>query len=287
MQRRVFLRQAAGLGLGLVAAAAVSPALADTIITPQQGGGFASSYTAGANQPWTGWTTSSGLGYAYVYLFTNPDSNTTIIGNIPVNEAVTITAYAPGEILAPPNPIWYQVSSSVGTGWVYSGLVTEIQPIMLPASAVAPPPGPIPAPVGSGRSIGVSLSRQWLWAYDSGAVALQAPVTTGMPQKPTPTGIYAIQKIIPKFKFLSPWAAGSPFWYPDSATTYALQFRTDGYYIHDAPWRPYYGPGTNLPHLDPDGSVRAGSHGCINTQLNTILFLASWVSVGTPVRIIV
>lgn len=69
-----------------------------------------------------------------------------------------------------------------------------------------------------------------------------------------------------------------------------MQFRSDGYYIHDAPWRPYYGPGTDLPHMDPDmdpdGTVRAGSHGCVNTQLVTIEFLAPWTPLGAPVSII-
>jgi hypothetical protein len=284
MQRRTFLKVAAGLPAALLATQA-APALADSAIV-QQGGQYVSIYTAGGATGWTGYANAGGVGYSYIYLYSGPSSESTWLANIPVNQPLTVYAYAPGEILAPPNPLWYNVSAPQGSGWVYSGLVSNIPPVTLPAAMVAPPLGPIPAPVGSGRSIGVSLSRQHLWAYDGGGVAWDADVTTGEPAKPTPTGLYAIQVKIPNFKFISPFPPGSPFWYPDSPTHYALQFRTDGFYIHDAPWRPYYGPGTDLPHMDPDGTVRAGSHGCVNTQLATINFLVPWTSIGTPVRII-
>jgi lipoprotein-anchoring transpeptidase ErfK/SrfK len=284
MQRRTFLKAAALLPFA-GATASVAPAFADTTET-YQGGQEVSTYTAGSNQAWTGWASSGGVGYTYVYLFSEPNTESTQLASIPVNTPVTVIGYSPGEILAPPNPLWYNTQTPDGTGWIYSGLVTNVQPVLLPASAVAPPPGPIPGPVGTGLSIAVSLSRQHLWAYNGSSVYLDTDVTTGAPDTPTPTGLYYILAKIPNFKFISPWPAGSPLWYPDSPTHYALQFRDDGYYIHDAPWRLYNGPGTDLPHLDPDGTVRAGSHGCINTQYAPIMALASWAQVGTPVNII-
>lgn len=284
MQRRTVLKMVAGLPAALLAAQA-APALADTKIV-QQGGQYVSTYTAGGATGWTGYANAGGAGYSEIYMYSEASSQSTWLANIPVNQPVTVNAYAPGEVLAPPNPLWFNISAQQGTGWVYSGLVSNIPPVTLPAAMMAPPPGPIPAPVGFGRSIGVSLSRQRLWAYENGAAVLVADVTTGEPLKPTPTGLYAIQVKIPNFKFISPFLPSSPFWYPDSPTHYALQFRSDGFYIHDAPWRPYYGPGTDFPHMDPDGTVRAGSHGCVNTEYATIAFLASWTSIGTPVRII-
>lgn len=273
MQRRKFLKLAAGLPAVVLAAQAL-PAFAD------------SSYQPGPSYGWTGYANAGGVGYTYIYLYSGPNTESTQLGSIAVNDALSVIGYATGEELAPHNPLWYNVQSAQGNGWVYSGLVSRTPPVLLSAAQVAPPPGPIPAPVGSGRSIGISLSRQWIWAYDGGSVALSAPVTTGAPDKPTPAGLYYIQAKIPNFVFRSPWAPSSPYWYPDSPTHYAMQFRTDGYYIHDAPWRPYYGPGTNLPHLDPDGTVREGSHGCVNTQLATIEFFAAWTPLGAPVRII-
>jgi len=285
VRRRTLLKAAAALPLAVVAAAQAAPALAGSTIT-YANGSYSSSYTAGTNQPWTGWVSSGGAGYQYAYLYSGPSSDSQWLANVPVNQAVSVTAYAPGEVLAPPNPLWYNVIAAQGSGWIYSGLVTEIQPVLLPASAVAPPAGPIPGPIGSGRSIAVSLSRQHLWAYDGATLAWQGDITTGMPDKSTPTGLYSVQKKIPSFKFISPYPVGSPYWYPDSPTHFALQFRADGYYIHDAPWRPYYGPGTDLPHLDPDGTVRAGSHGCVNTKLDTITFLAPWTPLGAAVLIV-
>lgn len=284
MQRRAFLKLAAGMPAAVLAAQA-APALAASSIVDQNGQ-YVSTYTPGSVPGWTAFTSAGGVGYSYVYLYSGPSTNSTWLASVPVNQPVTVTAYSPGETLAPPNPLWYQVSTTQGTGWVYSGLISTSAPVTVPASAVAPPPGPIPGPVGSGKSIGISLSRQHLWAYDGATVAIDADVTTGAPDKPTPTGMYTIQMKIPNFKFISPWPPSSPLWYPDSPTHYALQFRYDGYYIHDAPWRPYYGPGTNFPHMDPDGTVRQGSHGCVNTQLNTIEYLANWTPLGIPVQII-
>lgn len=235
---------------------------------------------------WQGYANAGGNGYTYVYLYAGPSSDSAQLASIPVNQAVTVVGYATGEVLDAPNAIWYNVLSSRGSGWVYSGLVARTPPVLLPASAVAPPPGPVAGPIGGGRSIGLSLSRQHLWAYEGGTAVFDADVTTGAPDKPTPVGVFAIQAKIPNFKFVSPWPLGSPYWYPDSPTHFAMQFRGDGYYIHDAPWRPNYGPGTNLPHLDPDGTVRQGSHGCVNTMLATIEFLAPWTPIGAPVNIV-
>lgn len=283
--RRALLR-AAGVGSAAATAMVTTlPAFADTTIVDRNGQ-YSSQYTPGSNRPWTGWLNAGGVGYTYVYLFSQPNTESTLLASLPVNQAVTVIGYAPGEVLAPPNPLWYNVQSSAGTGWVYSGLVADVKPVLLSAAQVAPPPGPQPGPVTLGKCLSVSISRQHLWAYDNGQTVMETDVTTGMPGHDTPTGQYSIYQIIPHFKFISPWPAGSPYWYPDSPVHYALAFLEGGYYIHDAPWRPYYGPGTNLPHLDPDGTVRAGSHGCVNTPLKPILFLASWADLGTPVLII-
>ena len=278
MLRRAFLKMAAGVPAALFAAQAI-PAFADGL-------GSGSTYGSGSTFGWTGYTNAGGVGYSYVYLYSGPSSESDVLGSIPVNTAVSVLGYSQGEELAPHNPLWYDVQAPQGTGWVYSGLVERTPPVLLPASALALPPGPVPAPVGYGRSIGISLSQQHLWAYDGGSVAWSTAVTTGAPDKPTPAGLYYIQRKIPNFVFRSPWPPSSPYWYPDSPTHYAMQFREDGFYIHDAPWRPYYGPGTDVPHLDPDGTVREGSHGCVNTTLSTIEFLSYWTPLGAPVRII-
>jgi lipoprotein-anchoring transpeptidase ErfK/SrfK len=60
---------------------------------------------------------------------------------------------------------------------------------------------------------------------------------------------------------------------------YAMEFLSGGYFIHDAPWRSAYGPGTN-------GSN--GTHGCINTPRSAgqMDFLYNWADMGTTVVVL-
>lgn len=272
--RRKFLGSMVGATVAAMGAPALS-AFAST--TTGWGGGF------------TGWVYNGGdAGIAYAYLFAGPGTDYAWVGNVPVGTSVNVIGYGNGPELAPHNPIWYQVQSPQGTGYVYSGLITNFAPVTAPAAALALPPGPVPGPAtnGVGRSISISLSRQHIYAYDGTALVFDSIVTTGNPILPTPTGLYRIMTKQTGFVFRSPWPPGSPYWYPDSPTNYAMLFRDGGYFIHDAPWRPYYGPGTNFPHMEPDGVVRQGSHGCVNVPLQGEIFLFTFASIGTPVLVI-
>jgi lipoprotein-anchoring transpeptidase ErfK/SrfK len=84
------------------------------------------------------------------------------------------------------------------------------------------------------------------------------------------------------FVFVSPWPRGSPFWYETSPCTFALRITGNGVYLHDAPWRPFNGPGTNV---DPDGVWRTGSHGCINMPYAAAQWVYGWAPVGTRVHV--
>lgn len=64
---------------------------------------------------------------------------------------------------------------------------------------------------------------------------------------------------------------------------YALYFRDKGYYIHDAPWRHAFGPGTNVPHTSPDGTWEDGSHGCVHMTTAAAKWLFGWAGIGTTV----
>jgi L,D-transpeptidase catalytic domain len=87
----------------------------------------------------------------------------------------------------------------------------------------------------NGQVILVSLSQQWLWAYQDQHLELASPVTTGMPQLPTPRGSYAVQRKEANVTFYSLWPPGSWFYYSPEHINYAMFFRDIGYYIHDAP----------------------------------------------------
>ncbi|WIG59169.1 MAG: hypothetical protein OJF49_001916 [Ktedonobacterales bacterium] len=153
-----------------------------------------------------------------------------------------------------------------------------------------PPPPPGPAPIGGVPQIGgqlilVSLAQQWLWAYQNRHLVYDMPVTTGRPELPTPDGTYHVQFKETNVTFYSPWPPGSPFYYPPEHINYAMYFAYDGYYLHDAPWKSDFGPGTNYPHTAPDGSQETGSHGCVEMPTHAAAWLYSWTYDGATVRI--
>ncbi|HLY67824.1 MAG TPA: L,D-transpeptidase family protein, partial [Chloroflexota bacterium] len=136
----------------------------------------------------------------------------------------------------------------------------------------------------SNKRIVVSLSQQKLWAYDGDKAALESLVTTGNQALPTPEGTFQVLTKQKAFVFHSPWPKGSPFWYPDSPTSFAMMFDDGGYFLHDAPWRHKFGPGSNLVAGQP-GEESTGTHGCVNIPLDAQTKLFAWTDLGTPVVI--
>jgi hypothetical protein len=131
----------------------------------------------------------------------------------------------------------------------------------------------------------VSLSQQRLVAYDNGKVFLTSLVTTGNPKLPTPAGTYHIMAKLHPFTFVSPWPKSSPFYYKPSKVQYAMLFRGGGYFIHDAPWRGAFGPGTNS-QIGTPGQNYTGTHGCINVPSDVAAKLFAWAPVGTVVDVV-
>ena len=151
-----------------------------------------------------------------------------------------------------------------------------------------PPPGPSPqggVPQIYGSLILVNLSQQWLWVYQDRRLVFDTPVTTGMPQLATPTGLFSIRYRVANVTFYSPWPPGSPYYYSPEHVNYAMYFADDGYYIHDAPWREVFGPGTNYPHTDPGGVQTTGSHGCVEVPTSAGAWIYNWTPDGATVDI--
>ena len=133
---------------------------------------------------------------------------------------------------------------------------------------------PVSYNAGVGKVIVISLSRQVLTAYQDGNAILTTFVATGRPALPTPPGVYHIFARYSPYQMISPWPYGSPYWYPNSWTNWAMEFRGGGYFIHDAPWRSWYGPGANLYN---------GTHGCMNVPYSPMATLWNWAPNGTTV----
>jgi lipoprotein-anchoring transpeptidase ErfK/SrfK len=131
---------------------------------------------------------------------------------------------------------------------------------------------------GSGKVIVVSIVKQELMALQDGVVVLDTLVTTGRPAMPTITGVFQILVKYSPYCMRS-WP-GNPYpWYGCVGMQYAMEFESSGYFIHDAPWRSRYGPGTNDDN---------GTHGCVNVPRNAsqMDFLYGWTPVGTTVIVL-
>jgi lipoprotein-anchoring transpeptidase ErfK/SrfK len=135
------------------------------------------------------------------------------------------------------------------------------------------------------KRIIVSLSQERMVAYEGDKVFVDTLVTTGGPELPTPLGTFHILEKRSPFTFKSPWPKGSPYWYEDSPTTYAMLFENSGYFIHDAPWRSWFGPGSNVVDGKPGGDG-TGTHGCVNVPFGVQSKLYRWTDAGTPVLVI-
>jgi lipoprotein-anchoring transpeptidase ErfK/SrfK len=134
------------------------------------------------------------------------------------------------------------------------------------------------------KRIVISLSKQQLWAFDGSHYVMSSLVTTGNPALPTPTGHFPILGKYSPFTFVSPWPLGSQYYYAPSPTTYALLFDNRGYYVHDAPWRGNFGPGSNAAMGTP-GQNYTGSHGCVNVPFTMMQPLYQWATIGTVVDV--
>jgi hypothetical protein len=129
------------------------------------------------------------------------------------------------------------------------------------------------------RRIIVHLAKQSMDVYDGGALLRTTLVTTGNNLLPTPPGVWHIRAKFHPYKFISPWKKSSPYYYAPSNVEYALYFRSGGYFIHDAPWRTVYGPGTNNAPGPP--GIYSGTHGCVNVPGDVMAWLYPWAKLGT------
>ena len=135
------------------------------------------------------------------------------------------------------------------------------------------------------RRVVISLSQQRMVVYDGSRVMLTTLVTTGNKALPTPLGVYHIIEKRHPFTFISPWPQGSPYYYAPSPVQYALLFDWRGLYIHDAPWRSVFGPGSNA-HTGTPGQNYTGSHGCVNVPPNVAAWLYNWAPIGATVQVV-
>jgi L,D-transpeptidase catalytic domain len=133
----------------------------------------------------------------------------------------------------------------------------------------------------------ISLAEQAMRVYQNGKLVNTFLVTTGRPDKPSPPGTWWVEGKKSPTVFKATVPKSSPYWYPDTPINYAMQYHSNGYFMHDSWWRADYGPGTQFPHQDSSGDIFSsqGSHGCVNMAKDNAGWLYSYVEVFTHVLI--
>ncbi|HEY4384784.1 MAG TPA: L,D-transpeptidase [Ktedonobacteraceae bacterium] len=139
----------------------------------------------------------------------------------------------------------------------------------------------------NGRTVVISLEEQAMRVYDQQKLVNAFLVTTGRPDRPSPPGVWWVEGKLSPTTFKSGVPRSSPDWYPDTPIHYAMQYHSNGYFIHDSWWRNDYGPGTNFPHTDSSGNSFSaqGSHGCVNISLQHAAWLYAYLSLYTTILI--
>ena len=138
------------------------------------------------------------------------------------------------------------------------------------------------------KVIVISLDGQFMQAIQNGKIVRWTYVTTGRGALPTPPGFYNIfQKDSPlNFYPQSTDPANTQEFGYISKVQYGMAFAPNGYYIHEVWWRTVWGPGTQYDHTDPGRNENSpGSHGCVNTPLDAMVFFYQWADMQTPVII--
>lgn len=139
----------------------------------------------------------------------------------------------------------------------------------------------------SGKVVVVSLEEQAMRVYDNGKLVNAFLVTTGRPDRPSLPGVWWVEGKQSPTVFKAGVPKTSPYWYPDTPINYAIQYHSQGYFIHDSWWRADYGPGTNFPHADSSGDPFSsqGSHGCVNMSKANAAWLYNFVKLYTTIII--
>ena len=141
------------------------------------------------------------------------------------------------------------------------------------------------ASAATDKAIVVSTGVQRLYAYENGEIVYSTLIMTGRDSLPTPLGTFHIFAKLSPTMFTSPWPKGSSNWYPPTYINYALEFKSGGFFLHDATWHSVFGRGSNRWHRDPRFGWQDGSHGCVAMPLSAAAWLYRWAPIGTVVNI--
>lgn len=202
---------------------------------------------------------------------------------VAVSDLGRALALLAGQTMAPiENPGYTVIESLIGAAPVaFNGVApTPVPPTATPVpprptaaprpatGAPAAPAAAAPRPRGT-KSIVVSISDQWLYAYEGDTIVFDAPVATGRDGNNTPTGSYAIYAKLP-VQTMDGTINGEYYRVPNVPS---VMYINGGVALHGTYWHNLFGSG-----------VRP-SHGCINLPVRAAAWLYGWAPVGTTVRV--
>ena len=136
---------------------------------------------------------------------------------------------------------------------------------------VGSPSGPGPQQ-GAYKEIVVSVSQQYMWAYEGDSVVIETYVSTGTAEvieTTTPQGFWAINTKV-DVQDMEGTISGEDYFVAD--VPYVMYFDNLGNALHGTYWHSNFGSPM--------------SHGCVNLPMDVAAFVYGWADVGTAVTVI-
>ncbi len=121
------------------------------------------------------------------------------------------------------------------------------------------------------KHIIVDLSEQTLYAFEGDRLFMQAHVSTGLDDMPTPIGTFRIFRKMPSRYMQGPIPGTTDDEYDLPGVPWTMYFTAGGAAIHGAYWHDEFG--------------QQHSHGCINLQPEMARKLYDWAPINIPVTV--
>ena len=125
---------------------------------------------------------------------------------------------------------------------------------------------------GTWKEIVVSISDQYMWAYEGGELVTSSLVSTGTAEVPATVTPIGYHSIIAKYDKQTMEGTISGEYYRVEDVPYVMYFDDLGNALHGTYWHNNFG--TPM------------SHGCVNLPMDIAAFVYEWASYGTAVTVI-
>jgi hypothetical protein len=140
-----------------------------------------------------------------------------------------------------------------------------------PVVEVSLPVGPGPQQ-GAYKEVVVSISQQYMWAYEGDTEVIESWVSTGTAETEAVTTPVGYWSVLTKYDSQTMEGTISGEYYRVPDVPYVMYFDNLGNALHGTYWHNNFG--------------HPMSHGCVNLPMDVAAFLYSWTDIGTAVTVI-